>query len=65
MDFVHPSMVTIYPFSNGYLQQDGSQGQNAIVVLNWSRGPNNKISVLQTMDLHPIQRLWDVTMGGS
>ena len=67
-DHVHPIMAIMYPSSNRYFQHDNAPCHKAKVISNRFHEHVNEFNVLQwssqSLDLNPIQHLWDVARTG-
>lgn len=63
-DHVHPFMTTVYPSSDGYIQQDNLAYHKVWIISDWFLKHDNEFSVLkwtpQSTNLNPIEHLWDV-----
>ncbi len=63
-DHVHPFTTTVYPSSDGYLQQDNAPYHKAQIISDWFLEHDNEFTLLklppQLPDLNPNEHLWDV-----
>jgi len=66
-DRVLPFIVTKYPSSDGYFQQENAPFHKARIISNWFLEHDNGFTVLkwqqstqQSLDLNPIEHLWYV-----
>ncbi len=63
-DHVHPFMTTVYPYSDGYFQQDNAPCHKAQIISDWFLEHDNEFTLLkwspQSPDLNSKEQLWDV-----
>ena len=63
-DHVQPFMTTVYPSSDGYLQQDNTPRHKAQIISNWFLEHDSEFAVLQwppeSPDFNPTEHCWDV-----
>ncbi len=63
-DHVHPFMITVYPFSDGFFKQDNAPCHKAQIISDWFLEHDNEFTLLkwppQPPDLNPKEQLWDV-----
>jgi len=46
-DHVHPFLPTVYPFSDGYFQQDNAPGHKTQITSNWFHEHDNEFTILK------------------
>ncbi len=57
-----PFMTTVYPYSDGYFEQENAPCHKAQIISDWFLEHDNEFTLLKwpPPDLNPIEHLWDV-----
>ncbi len=55
-------MTTVYPYSDGYFEQDNAPCHKSQIISDWFLEHDNEFTLLKwpPPDLNPIEHLWDV-----